>query len=231
MQCASVRGTVGEHVPSPAVPDPADVSSQAPVMIARQLAYRYGDARRVAVDGVDFSLQAKDRVLLQGRSGSGKSTLAALQVGLRHGQTGALLWRGLDMASLGASGWSRAAVAAPQFNENHVFTDTLAFNLLMGRRWPPRPEDIEDAETLCHELGLGGLLEQMPAGLMQIVGDGGWQLSHGERSRVYLARALLQQAELIVLDESFGALDPDNLDRCLRVAIDRASVLVVVAQP
>jgi ABC-type ATPase involved in cell division len=51
----------------------------------------------------------------------------------------------------------------------------------------------------------------MPAGLLQMVGETGWQLSHGERSRLYIARALLQRAELIILDESFAALDPENL--------------------
>ena len=53
----------------------------------------------------------------------------------------------------------------------------------------------------------------MPAGMLQMVGETGWQLSHGERSRLYIARALLQDAELVVLDESFAALDPENLQR------------------
>ena len=71
----------------------------------------------------------------------------------------------------------------------------------------------------------------MPSGLEQIVGETGWQLSHGERTRVYLARALLQGAEVIIVDESFGALDPHTL----RVAIDatwrQASTLLVIAHP
>jgi hypothetical protein len=54
-------------------------------------------------------------------------------------------------------------VAAPQFHENHVLTGTFAFNLLMGRRWPPEPEDLREAEGLCRQLGLGQLLERMPA--------------------------------------------------------------------
>ena len=48
----------------------------------------------------------------------------------------------------------------------------------------------------------------MPAGLMQMVGETGWQLSNGEKSRVYLARAILQKAKLLVIDETFAALDP-----------------------
>ena len=72
-------------------------------------------------------------------------------------------------------------------------------------------------EAICAELGLGDLLDRMPAGLLQMVGETGWQLSHGERSRLYIARALLQDAELVVLDESFAALDPENLQARRRV--------------
>jgi len=61
-----------------------------------------------------------------------------------------------------------------------------------------------------------------PGGLMQMVGETGWQLSHGEQSRLYIARALLQRAELVVLDESFAALDPDKLS----ILIDGVAVLV-----
>jgi ATP-binding cassette, subfamily B, bacterial len=108
---------------------------------------------------------------------------------------------------------------------------TFAFNLLMGRRWPPQESDMEEAEKICRELGLGELLERMPAGLLQNIGETGWQLSHGEKSRLYIARALLQHAELIVLDESFGALDPQTLQQALRCVFDRAPALLVIAHP
>ena len=64
-----------------------------------------------------------------------------------------------------------------------------------------------------------------------MVGESGWQLSHGERSRLFLARALLQEPELLVLDESFAALDPETLRRCLQRVLDRARTLVVIAHP
>ena len=74
-------------------------------------------------------------------------------------------------------------------------------------------------------------LERMPAGLLQCVGDTGWQLSHGERSRLYIARALLQQADLVVLDESFAALDPENLRRAVDCVVARTKSLMVIAHP
>jgi len=101
----------------------------------------------------------------------------------------------------------------------------------MGRRWPALPQDLEDAQTICRELGLGDLLNRMPAGFQQMVGESGWQLSHGERSRLYIARALLQQADIVILDESFAALDPENLRLALQCVLKRADTLLVIAHP
>lgn len=198
---------------------------------AHDLVFRYRDRGEPVLRGVSCRVCAGDRLLLEGPSGGGKSTLASLLVGLRIPESGLLLLHGLDRRTLGAEGWRRRVVAAPQFHENHVLTETFAFNLLMGRRWPPLPEDLAEAESLCRELGLGELLQRMPAGLLQMVGETGWQLSHGERSRLYIARALLQGAELVVLDESFAALDPENLQRALRCVLDRAPTLLVIAHP
>jgi ATP-binding cassette subfamily B protein len=71
----------------------------------------------------------------------------------------------------------------------------------------------------------------MPVGLQQMVGETGWQLSHGEKSRLFIARALLQNADLVVLDESFAALDPQTLGRALRAVLARARTLLVIAHP
>jgi ATP-binding cassette subfamily B protein len=105
---------------------------------------------------------------------------------------------------------------------------TLAFNLLLGRGWPATPEDLAAAQRVCQRLGLGPLLDRMPSGLHQIVGETGWQLSHGERSLVYLARALLQSADLIILDETFSTLDPLTQHQALTAASEIAPTLLVV---
>ncbi|MCB9798020.1 MAG: ABC transporter ATP-binding protein [Alphaproteobacteria bacterium] len=181
--------------------------------------------------GLDLELRAGERVLLTGASGGGKSTLASLLTGLRRPDGGLLLLGGLDPATLGPERWRDLAVAAPQFHENHVFENSLAFNLLLGREWPASAEEQQQARQLCEQLGLGELLARMPAGLGQIVGASGWQLSHGERSRVFLARALLQGARLIVLDESFAALDPQTLGQCLDVVERWDATVVVVGHP
>ncbi|RPJ59669.1 MAG: ABC transporter ATP-binding protein, partial [Acidobacteria bacterium] len=207
-------------------------SDGAPTVIeAHEIAFRYRDRSAPVLRECNLRIRAGDRLLLEGPSGGGKSTLAALLSGLRVPESGLLLLHGLDRQTLGSEGWRRRVVAAPQFHENHVLTETFAFNLLMGQRWPPQPADVEAAERICRELGLDDLLSHMPAGLLQLVGETGWQLSHGERSRLYMARALLQGAELIILDESFAALDPETLRRALRCVLERAPTLLVVAHP
>jgi len=197
---------------------------------AKQLVFRYRAQGEPILRNTNLTINRGDRILLEGVSGGGKSTLAALLIGLREPESGLLLLNGLDRHTLGNS-WHKLATEAPQFHENHILTGTLAFNLLMGKNWPANSTDLELAEAICDELGLAELLQRMPAKLMQQVGETGWQLSHGERSRIFLARALLQNAQLTILDESFAALDPETLHKCLDCALKRAQTLLVIAHP
>ena len=202
-----------------------------PLISARDLTFRYRSPGPPVLEYLDLQINQGERVLLEGPSGGGKSTLAALLTGLRVPESGSLLLWGYDRQILGGEEWRRRVVMAPQFQENHVFAETFAFNLLMGRHWPPTQQDLDEAEVICRELGLGELIDHMPSGLQQMVGENGWQLSHGERSRLFIARTLLQGADMIILDESFGALDPENLERALSTVLRRAPTLVVIAHP
>jgi ATP-binding cassette subfamily B protein len=204
---------------------------QQTVLEAHNIVFRYRERGEPVLKGCNLEIRTGDRLLLRGSSGGGKSTLASLMTGLRAPESGLMLLGGLDYRTLGSTGWRQRVVCAPQFHENHVLTGTFAFNLLMGRGWPPSARDFEEAEAICRELGLGNLLNRMPAGLLQMVGETGWQLSHGERSRLYMARAILQNADLVILDESFAALDPENLRQCLECARQRANTLLVIAHP
>ena len=198
---------------------------------ARDLVFRYRDRGGAVLQGVSVQIRTGDRFLLEGSSGGGKSTLASLLAGARLPESGVVLFDGLDRETLGAERWRRRIVIAPQFHENHVLMGTFAFNALLGRGWPPRPGDLEEAEQICRTLGLGDLLDRMPAGMQQVIGETGWQLSQGEKSRLYLARALLQNADVVILDESFGALDPATLRQCLSFVLERTPTLLVIAHP
>jgi ATP-binding cassette subfamily B protein len=203
----------------------------AALISARELAFRYPGRSTPVLSGLALEIRRGDRVLLEGPSGGGKSTLGALLVGLRVPDSGHLALAGVEQRDLGLARWRGRVGAAPQFHENHVFSQTFLFNVLLGRAWPPRREDVAEAEAVIRELDLGPLLARMPSGLEQLVGESGWQLSHGERSRLYIARSLLQPLDVRVLDESFAALDPETLEKALACVLKRAETLVVIAHP
>jgi ATP-binding cassette subfamily B protein len=213
----------------PGAPDLPPAAVSAVVVDARDLVYRYHQRHEPVLGGCSVRINTSDRLVLEGPSGGGKSTLVSILTGLREPDSGTLLIDGFDLHTLGTERWRQRIAAAPQFHENYVLAETFAFNLFMGRRGNLRPADLEQAEVICRELGLADLLARMPAGMMQMVGETGWQLSHGERSRLYIARALLQDPEVVVLDESFAALDPENLQRAVECVVKRARSLLVIA--
>ena len=200
------------------------------IMDANDLSFTHATGRTV-VDKINLRIEEGDSILLEGESGSGKSTLVSLLCGLRESSSGQLKSLGLNQSELGILRWRKRIACAPQYHENHMLSAPLLFNLLMGRTWPPTREDTVEAQAICNELGLGPLIAAMPAGLSQMVGETGWQLSQGERSRVFLARALLQGGDLVVLDESLAALDPETMQMALACALRRAKTLLVVAHP
>ncbi|HEY0036680.1 MAG TPA: ATP-binding cassette domain-containing protein, partial [Longimicrobium sp.] len=90
---------------------------------------------------------------------------------------------------------------------------------------------LREAEAVCRGLGLGPLLDRMPGGLFQMVGDTGWQLSHGERSRIFIARAVLQKPDLLILDESLAALDPELFRSSVDYLLQGDAALLLIAHP
>lgn len=226
-ETATRRATVSP-APAPGVPPAVE---RGPLIEARALGFRYPGRSEPVLDDCALEIRRGDRVLLEGPSGGGKSTLAALLCGLRAPTSGSLQLDGVERSALGDERWRARVGAAPQFHENHVFSASLLFNLLLGRAWPPRREDVVEAEAICRELDLGPLLRRMPSGLEQLVGESGWQLSHGERGRLYIARSLLQPLDARILDESFAALDPETLERALACVLSRAETLIVIAHP
>ncbi len=218
---------VGSHEGDGANPPPTRSS----VLRAEDVIFTHEGRIEAALKGCSLTMEKGDFVLLEGESGGGKSTIASLLTGMRKPSAGVILAGGLDLATLGEATWRRRVAAAPQYHENHILSAPLGLNLLLGRPYPHSDHDLQEARELCDELGLGPLIDRMPAGLDQMVGEAGWQLSQGERGRVFLARALLQNADLVVLDESLTALDPENLHQCLESVFRRAGTLLLIAHP
>jgi len=198
---------------------------------ARGLTFRHHARTRPVLENCSLQIARGDRILLEGPSGGGKSTLVSLLTGLRTPDAGVLLLRGLDRATFGMAGWRRRVTAAPQFHENHVLSGSFAYNLLLGREWPTSFDMRDKARALCKELGLEDLVSKMPSGLDELIGETGWQLSHGEKSRLYIARTLLQGVELVILDESFASLDPETMRIAVRCVLEHAPSVVVVSHP
>jgi ATP-binding cassette subfamily B protein len=215
----------------PAVTADRGGSGSAPILEATDLRFAHPGRGEPVLRGCTVAMTARDRVILLGPSGAGKSTLASLLAGLRRPQSGLVLLDGLDRHTLGLSGWRRRVVLVPQFHENHLLLGSVAFNALMGVDWPPSEQESARAEQVLRELGLGDTLDRMPSGLLQTVGETGWQLSHGERSRLFLARALLQEPDVLVLDESFAQLDPENMKLALDAVTSRAAAVLLIAHP
>ena len=88
--------------------------------------------------------------------------------------------------------------------------------------------DLQAAEALCKAIGMESLLERMPGGIFQQVGETGWQLSHGERERIFIARALLQNPKAIILDESVSSLDPQTLQATMHLLLEQAPALLLI---
>lgn len=199
------------------------------IVQASGLRYSYTADRPPVLNGLNLEIRSGDRLLVTGPSGGGKSTLASVLTGFRKPTAGLVMLRGVDQPSVRPSVWRRHVVSAPQFHENHIFQNTLAFNLLMGRTWPASRVELTVAEEVCRALELGPLIDRMPAGIHQVVGDTGWRLSHGERSRIFIARALLQSADLLILDESFGTLDPETLSTAMAAVKRYGRTLMVIS--
>jgi ATP-binding cassette subfamily B protein len=205
-----------------------DVPRGDKIIELRSVRFAYPNRDRAVLESANVVIRQGDRVLIEGGSGGGKTTLTSLLAGLRKPSSGLVLVKGVDHHTISELELRKAIASAPQFYKNHVFTGSLAWNLLLGRHWPPSTEDLREARSVCEDLGLGPLVDRMPGGLFQQVGETGWQLSHGERSRVFLARTLLQGADVVLLDETFGALDPATLEQCMAACLRRSPTLMVI---
>ena len=148
--------------------------------------------RPPVVDGVDWRIAAGEFHCLLGRSGCGKTTLLKLAAGLLRPQSGRILLRGSEVTAPGPQ--LGFMFQSPTLLDWHRVIDNVLLPVSLQRR--PRPQDVARAQALLQQLGLAAHAQHHPR-----------QLSGGQQSRVALARALILEPALLLLDEPFAALD------------------------
>ena len=174
------------------------------------VAYGAGEARVVALEGVDMALRGNETVALWGPSGSGKTTLLHALGGLVEPTGGVVLWRGTPLSSLDTAARARARAQgiAYVFQGSNLLPVFTAYeNVAFAAYAAGEQGDVEQrALELLTLVGLAAKSDSLPS-----------ELSGGEAQRVAIARALAQRPELLLCDEPTGHLDTDTTGRVLEL--------------
>ncbi|WP_433046735.1 ABC transporter ATP-binding protein [Dactylosporangium sp. CS-033363] len=208
---------------TPALPAPAVSAEPAGTGVALE-DVRFGYDERPVLDGVSFTVPAGTVTALVGPSGSGKTTVTRLVARFFDVGGGAVRIGGADVRELSTE--RLMSLVSLVFQDVYLFDDTIAENIRIGR------EGATDAEVhaAAKLAGVDEIAARMPDGWATRVGEGGQALSGGERQRVSIARALLKDAPIILLDEATAALDPASEARvtaALRELARDRTVLVI----
>ncbi|MFO1273526.1 MAG: type I secretion system permease/ATPase [Rubrivivax sp.] len=167
----------------------------------RDVVFRYPNAETAALDGVRLRIAPGERVAFIGRIGSGKSTLLRLVAGLYEPAEGAVLVDGIDLRQLDPADLRRNLGFVSQ--EVLLFDGTLRENIAFGQPWADDAAVLAAAETA----GLSEFVDRHPRGFAMPVGERGERLSGGQRQAVGIARALLHDAPMLLLDEPTSGMD------------------------
>lgn len=160
--------------------------------------------KETVLRNISFSADKGQMVALTGESGSGKTTIANLLARFWDIQEGEILLRGTDIRSLPMK--TLMGQISMVFQNVYLFEDTVFHNIAMGRPEASEEEVVEAAKKArCHEF-----IMRLPYGYQTRVGEGGASLSGREKQRISIARCILKNAPIIVLDEATASIDADN---------------------
>ncbi|ODB35494.1 ABC transporter ATP-binding protein [Pseudomonas mosselii] len=189
-----------EPLPEPTAPQaPVDGSVQ-----LEQVGFRYGDDQPEVLREVSLDIAPGSMTALVGASGSGKTTLVRLIARFFDVTQGRVKVGGVDVRQMSAE--QLAGQISQIFQDAYLFQGSIADNIRLGK------PDASEAEVLeaARLAGVQEILERLPEGLHTPVGEGGARLSGGERQRISIARALIKDAPILLIDEATAALDAEN---------------------
>ena len=221
-------GRIGEilDVAREAEPDPSHVALPARLsgaLSVRDLRFSHGgDAH--ALNGVSFDVRPGETLAILGPSGSGKSTLMHVLLRLYDYTEGSVQLDGHELSTL-PRGWARSQFGVVM-QEPFLFSKTLRANLRLGRRDAPDHEIEDVARAAC----IHDTITTFDHGYETLVGERGVTLSGGQRQRIAIARALLKEAPLLILDDALSAVDAETesmIVKALRARRGRATTLVI----
>lgn len=177
--------------------------------------FQYPGARTWALRGLDLEIPRGSRLAVVGPSGCGKSTLGRLLLRLHEPVEGRILLDGIDARDYDAA--SIRARAGLVTSESSLFNDTVFRNVALGRG----VVTLSEVERACRAVGAAEFVEALPEGYQTLLGDWGFALSAGQRQKIALARIVLRDPELVVLDEATAHLD-GPAEREVLAALDAA---------
>lgn len=199
---------------------PADVSGHS--LSFQNVRFGYGDEE--VLHGISFDAQEGKVTALVGPSGSGKSTCAQLAAKFWEPDSGRILCSGKDIAEFSEESWLTHVSIV--FQDVILFDDTVANNIRIGREGAT-DEEVAEAARAAHCLEF---IERLPQGFDTMLGENGAALSGGERQRLSIARALLKDAPVVLLDEATASLDPENetlIQRAVGALCEGKTVIVI----
>ncbi|ASJ07562.1 ABC transporter ATP-binding protein [Thermococcus pacificus] len=189
----------------------------------RDVCFEYEKGRPV-LKGINLSIPAGSKVALVGRTGAGKTTIANLIMRFYDPTRGSVLYDGTDGREISRKSLRRRIGYVPQ--ETYLFPGTIMENILIAN---PKASE-EDVVRVCRELGIHDFIMRLPKGYETQAGEAGKLLSVGEKQLISLARAMLKDPDVIILDEALSSVDPKTerlvQDAMLRLMEGRTSIII-----
>jgi ATP-binding cassette subfamily B multidrug efflux pump len=202
----------------------ADLSEPRGDIEFRDVTFRYADDLEPALDRVSVRVRPGDTLGVVGRTGSGKSTICNLLLRIYEPSSGEVLVDGRDLRSIRLTALRRMIGYVPQ--DTFLFSDTVRENIRFGR--PDAPED--EVREAARVAGILDEIETFPEGMNTLVGERGVTLSGGQKQRIAIARALLTDPRIVVLDDALSSVDTateERIQKELKTALlGRTSVIV-----